>query len=194
LNQLLPFSSDDPNNKANSSDDDGVIKKEDWPIDNGMDGMSRRPVAQIGWRRRPTYVPRQLFHGGVGIAIGWGHRATIAGFDWPESQLWHRGVGPFEYDARGVGIAAEMKRFRRVLFGVLVAGYFAAVLSYLRLGVSVPPIICFLGIGSLAGVLICSIMFLKTEPVLTRAALTILLVSLALWFLLLAVFWATGRA
>jgi hypothetical protein len=77
LNQLLLFSHNDPNDEANSSDDDGVIKKDDWPIDNGM---SLRPVAQIGWGRRPitTYVLLQLFHGGVGIVSGWGHRATIA--------------------------------------------------------------------------------------------------------------------
>ena len=35
-NQLLLFSQEDPNDKANSSDDDGVIQKEDWPIDHGM--------------------------------------------------------------------------------------------------------------------------------------------------------------
>ena len=69
---LLPCSEDDPNDKANSSDDDGVIEKEDRPIGNGVNGMALGPIAEIviGLGSRPTYVPRYPFHGGVGITIG----------------------------------------------------------------------------------------------------------------------------
>jgi hypothetical protein len=43
--------------------------------------MALGPIAEIaiGWGR-PTYVPRDPFHGGVGSAIGWRQPATIAAF------------------------------------------------------------------------------------------------------------------
>jgi hypothetical protein len=77
-NQLLLFSQEDPNDKAHSNDDDGVIEKHDGPVDKDM---ALGPIAEIhvgGGHRPTTHVPGHLFHGGVGVAIGWGHLATIA--------------------------------------------------------------------------------------------------------------------
>ena len=73
---LLPCSEEDPNDKANSSDNEGIVKKEEWPIDYGM---ALGPIAEIaiGWGRCPANVPRQLFRGDVGNAIRWGHPVTI---------------------------------------------------------------------------------------------------------------------
>jgi len=55
--------------------------------------MALGPIAEIaiGWGRCPANVPRHLFHGVVGIAIGWGHRATVAALA-GRSQLSNGGI------------------------------------------------------------------------------------------------------
>jgi len=86
---LLPCSEEDPNDKANSSDNEGIVKKEEWPIDYGM---ALGPIAEIaiGWGPRPSYGLRHLFHGGVGIAIRWGHLATIAALPAESAFKWRQ--------------------------------------------------------------------------------------------------------
>jgi hypothetical protein len=54
---LRPFSDNDPNNEADSSNDEGIVQEEDWPIDiKGMalgdiKDMALGPIAEIakGW-------------------------------------------------------------------------------------------------------------------------------------------------
>jgi hypothetical protein len=76
-----------------------------------------------------------------------------------------------------------MKIFRRTLFGVLLASLLIGISGLVYFGPEGPDIFTVAMIGAVAGLLLWSIIFLISEPLLTRLSLITVFIFLAYIFI-----------